>query len=420
MKTIKNFIFLVVFQLGIISIAVSQTYSTDFDGVGNGSSITISPGSSSGSIVAPSLSTIVNYNKITPAAKTYTVPAPSAPSVSTMVGGMIMQSMINSLFTPVDNSKADAAAAAAAAQAKLIEDQKKAAELAKLKKYNDSVALVKYNKLLKNKLDIPGSNTDLQPMGLPMNNPPSTANSIDYIDGESIESIRSGMPSNSTNVVDLSHVEGNGTVGSLKEMQSEIEETYNVKLQSEVPPLPEGLPEIKSNSTEVAIEKTRGVLVEVAGMLPPGLNYATITAVNVLAADAFLINGCFYMNPPNCPSTGKILGKITENVIIDVGSAAVGDLGSKYFGKITEGWKATGKLSSTTAKDVLIGSIDDVKDTYKDWNLNTNLLQKNLFLNEKKGASDVFSTFAGSISGKGLELIDAVYDKEKPYNPWDW
>lgn len=90
----------------------------------------------------------------------------SSPSMSTMVGGMILESLLNNLFTPTPTTynmeaeaKAKAEAEAAKAKAEAIAKAKKEAEEnAKIKRYNDS------------KQDLPdASSTDLEMMSLPSN-----------------------------------------------------------------------------------------------------------------------------------------------------------------------------------------------------------------------------------------------------------
>jgi len=145
----------------------AQTYSTDFDG-NTGSTMTINPSSgSNGSIVAPSNSTIVNHNYVTPAQTTTTTTSTSSPSVSTMVGGMIMQSMINNLFSSPKPDPAAEAAAKAAAEAKA---KAEAAAAAAAKAKAEAEAAAKLQKYLDSRQPLPYStNADLVPLTLPTN-----------------------------------------------------------------------------------------------------------------------------------------------------------------------------------------------------------------------------------------------------------
>lgn len=165
MKTFKLFALLFVIIMTYQKLS-AQTYSTDFDG-NTGSTMTISPSSgSNGSIVAPSTSTIVNHNYVTPAQTKTTTTSSSSPSVSTMVGGMIMQSMINNLFSsPKPDPAADAAAAAAAAKAAADA----AAAKAEQQRIQDAIELAKYNKLMDSYKSLPGTQS-MGFKGLPTSN----------------------------------------------------------------------------------------------------------------------------------------------------------------------------------------------------------------------------------------------------------
>ena len=157
---------------------LAQTYSTDFDGTGNGSSFTIpsSNSSSNSAIVAPPPNSIQNHQNIgTKQQTTYkqSTPAPSVPSVSTVVTGMVMQSIISGLFAP-DTKQQEANAQAAQAEAQRI-----AAQQAELKRIQDSINQAKYNKLMDYSLSLPNTgNSNFKPLPLPTNPPPPLPNSV--------------------------------------------------------------------------------------------------------------------------------------------------------------------------------------------------------------------------------------------------
>ena len=323
------------------------------------------------------------------------VPAVSAPSLSNVVAGTIMQGLINNLFAPTTNPAADKAKQ----EAELKAAQEAAAMKAAAEEAARKAEQAAHDKYEKSKLTLPGFSGEVQPLSLP-------ANTSTNFFGTG----NSNVPS-----VDLSNVNDIGTIQSLK-----TESTYHIKLESEVPPLPGGMREIKNsadNYTAKVIDGTRSALVDVVSLLPPGLNYASIAAVDALGADALLIHGCFFLNPPNCPSTGKILGKITENILIDVGSAAAGDLGGKYVGKATKLFDYTRSLEKTTAKEIVVGTINDF-NKYKSWNLDKSLTMIN---NKVSSADDIFLSTTGSIANKGVDMGKIALDtEEKPYNVWDW
>lgn len=115
----------------------------------------------------------------------------SSPSMSTMVGGAIIQGLLNNMLSP--NTKQQEADA----QAKLLEQQRIAAEKAEQQRIIDSINLAKYNKLMNSTQQLPGSSaTDLQPLSLPTN----TSNNF------------FGTGNNNVNVVDLSGTGENPTV----------------------------------------------------------------------------------------------------------------------------------------------------------------------------------------------------------------
>ena len=178
MKVSKLFTSLFLFA-GIIICQknIAQTYSTDFDGTGTGTTINVGSGSSSNSaIVAPPPNSIQNHQNIgTKQQTTYqqSTPVPAAPSTSTIVTGMIMQSIISGLFAP------DTKQQEADAQAKQLEAQRIAAQQAELKRIQDSINQAKYNKLIDYSLALPNSgNSNLQPLSLPTNPPPPLPNAV--------------------------------------------------------------------------------------------------------------------------------------------------------------------------------------------------------------------------------------------------
>jgi hypothetical protein len=103
---------------------------------------------------------------------------------------------------------------------------------------------------------------------------------------------------------------------------NDVETSYNIKLK-EVPPLPDGEKQIEKNETDEQINSVREEAVELAGMLPPGTNYAAIAVVDAVAADVTVIHDCFYTS--NCPSSGEVATNITVNLLTDLGSAYVGE-----------------------------------------------------------------------------------------------
>ena len=176
MKVSKLFTSLFLFA-GIISCQkniAQTTYSTDFDGTGSGSTITVPSSGSGSAIIPPSCSQNTNHQNIgTKPQTTYKQSAPAAPSTSTIVTGMIMQSIISGLFAP-DTKQQEANAQAAQAEAQRI-----AAQQAELKRIQDSINQAKYNKLMDYSLSLPNSgNSNLKPLSLPTNPPPPLPNSV--------------------------------------------------------------------------------------------------------------------------------------------------------------------------------------------------------------------------------------------------
>ena len=300
----------------------------------------------------------------------------------------IFQSLLNAAFS--SNSEAEAKAKA--------EAEAKAKAEAEAKAKAEAEAKAKYDKLMQQYQSLPGSTgTDLKPMSL------SSDTYTNFF----------GTGNGDANIVDLTEASENPAVQSLK-----VENNYNVKLASEVPPMPDGIREIKSevNNVDQTIEEIRGVVVEVASLLPPGLNYATIAAVVAVAADVTVVHDCFFLNPPNCPSSTQVAGKIAENILVDVGSAAAGDLAGKYFGKISKGYEYANKFNETSVKEVLKSSGDDILK-YKNWNLSQTW---NTMLKKQSSRDDLVLSIGGSVSGKGVDLYNEVYDQKKPFNAWEW
>jgi hypothetical protein len=156
-------------------------------------------------------------------------------------------------------------------------------------------------------------------------------------------------PVRDANVVDLRS--NPGTVQLL-----DIENRYNIKLEAEVPPLPDEVREIKINVDD-AIDKTRGVVVDVVSILPPGLNYAAVALTDAGAADALVIHDCFFLNPPNCPSSEKVTKYIATNILIDEGSTVAGD----FSGNVLKGFKGFKEMNFINdTKKAGIGIIEDV------------------------------------------------------------
>ena len=113
---------------------------------------------------------------------------------------------------------------------------------------------------------------------------------------------------------------------SIQDMQkydAQVETTYGVKLNNVPPPPPNGEKVIPKNEMDVEIDHVREKAVDLVGLLPPGLNWATIAAVDAVAADVTVIHDCFYTS--NCPTSGEVAKDLTINIIGDVGAAAIGD-----------------------------------------------------------------------------------------------
>lgn len=191
------------------------------------------------------------------------------------------------------------------------------------------------------------------------------------------------------NVFDVSSMPG--TVQLLN-----VENTYNIKLEAEVPPLPDEVREIKYNVDD-AIDKTRGVVVDVVSVLPPGLNYSAIALTDAGAADALVIHDCFFLNPPDCPSSKKVTKYIATNILMDEGSTVVGD----YSGNILKGFKGLKEMNLVNdTKKAGIGIIEDVHH-YKTmpaselWNM---VMKHKLDVKE-----DVISSTTGLVGSKILD-----------------
>jgi hypothetical protein len=145
--------------------------------------------------------------------------------------------------------------------------------------------------------------------------------------------------------------------GDALDYTNKVNETYGIKL-IDMPALPNGEREIKNEVVE-NIETTRGILVDVVGLLPPGLNYAAIAMVDGLAPLATVIYNCAIRTPPDCPPSLGVdeANKALINIIQDVPSAIVGDIGGKVLSEF-KGFKATNLTND--AKVVGIGIIDDI------------------------------------------------------------
>ena len=107
-------------------------------------------------------------------------------------------------------------------------------------------------------------------------------------------------------------------------------EYKGIKLIS-MPPLPDGESEIKVTRLK-GIDDAREIAVDVFSLLPPGLNYATIAAIDAVAMDARVLHACM---TDNCPTSGEVFEELTVNILRDIGSAAFAHLlhtsGSNYF-----------------------------------------------------------------------------------------
>jgi hypothetical protein len=210
----------------------------------------------------------------TPVYQTNTVkstPSVSTPSVSTMVGGMIMQSFLNNLFAPTDNSAAEKAKQEAAR----LEQERIAAQMAEQKRIQDSIDLVKYNKLIDNSLSLPNSgNSNLRPLSLPTNPPP---------------------------------------------------------------PLPPSQPS-KVEAKHEYVDLGREAAVGLIGILAPNkvLSYGGIATADLIANDIKAGMDCFSNTGAVCPSTSTIFKNTLTDVAEDWKNQALGDVGEKVNGKIFE------------------------------------------------------------------------------------
>ena len=332
MKTYKIFVILILFVILITSQKLlAQTYSTDFDGDGTGGSFTINP-SSSGAIIAPSVSTIVNHQNtgstVVKSNSTYKTTY-TPPSTNQMFKEAFVGAVISNLFAPVDTrqQEADALAKKLADEA---EAKRIAAIIAEQKRIKAAEDLANFNKLKNLYQSLPGGgNNDLKPLPLP-----TTANSIDNIGGSSIESIRLGANIDALNLPPVNA--DDALVESINSYDfsnyDNLESTYNIKLENFAPPplttnVNNGVPEIHDN-VDKNIEKARSLIVSTTGLLPPALKkYVAplILVTDVLAVDATVINDCFVRTPPNCPSSGAVAKRIAINLSVDGAALLIGN-----------------------------------------------------------------------------------------------
>ena len=152
---------------------------------------------------------------------------------------------------------------------------------------------------------------------------------------------------------------------------NKVNDAYGIKL-IDMPPLPDGEREIKNVVLE-RIDKTREILVEVAGLLPAGINYTAIAMVDGVAPAADVIFNCGIRTPPDCPPSSGVreVEIAAVNIMKDVSTTIIGDLG----GKVLRGFDKTEELKlladAKTSPFALIEEVNDYKTmpASEIWNL---------------------------------------------------